>query len=289
VAEVGARARGVAVGDRVAVQTLFPCGRCAACRDGLISCCTALLELGSIIDGGWQELIAVPAYAAHPIPDRMPLAEAALTEPSANALAVVRRAGVRASDRVVVVGPGAIGLLALQYARLRHPRRIVVVGRAADAGRLELARRLGADTTIAEDSTEAALAAVMEATDGEGADAVLQCAGAVEATELAVACAGLNGRVVVEGVVGSRGAFPIEPDSLVIRNLTVSGMRGWRLRDFIDALELNGRGLVDLGPLITHRLRLEDFETGFALTRDVGSGAIKVAFEPAGDGALAAA
>ena len=103
---MGSRVSHLTPGSRVAVQTLFPCGHCGFCWFGDINLCEDLLELGSLLPGGWEEYVVAPAMALHPIADHFSLEEAALTEPSANAHAVVRRAEIRPGDVVAVIGPG---------------------------------------------------------------------------------------------------------------------------------------------------------------------------------------
>ena len=221
----------------------------------------------------------MPGYAARPFEGDLSLAGAALTEPSANAHAIVRAAGIGYSDVVTVIGPGAIGLLTMQYARLFHPRKTIVVGTEKDQRRLEVARALGADDVLACSSTEEALEAVLSLTGGRGADAVLQCAGSTEATRLAIGIVATNGRVAIEGAVGGWDEIGVSPDRLVAKQCLVRGVRGWTVADFCAALEYNSRGLVDLGPIITHHFPLQSYEEALRLAFGGGDGAIKVAFD----------
>jgi threonine dehydrogenase-like Zn-dependent dehydrogenase len=267
------------IGQRVAVQTLLGCGWCTECQRGNPGFCPSLREFGSLSDGGWEELVSMPGYAARPFEGDLSLAGAALTEPSANAHAIVRSAGIGYTDIVAVIGPGAIGLLTMQYARLWHPRRTIVVGTRKDARRLEAARALGADDVLACSTTEEALEAVLTLTGGHGADAVLQCAGSLEATRLAIGIVATNGRVAIEGVVGGWDEIGVSPDRLVAKQCVVRGVRGWTVPDFCAALEYNSRGLVELGPIITHHFPLQSHQEALRLAFDGGEAAIKVAFD----------
>ncbi len=276
VEQAGPQANGLREGDRVAVQTLLGCGRCGECQRGEPGFCPTHDELGRTIDGGWQQFVKIPAYAGHKLPDRFSLLEAALTEPSANAYAAVRRGAVDVTDSVVVIGPGPIGLLALQYARLRNPRQLLLVGTERDAIRLELGRRLGAHHSVTNTSADQA---VLELTEGRGADVVLQCAGTVEATRLALRLAAERGRVVIEGFAASAEEVGISPDRLVTKQLSVHGVRGWTIDDFTRALELNARGAIQLRPLITHEYALHDFKAALSSGHTYET-AVKVAFVP---------
>ena len=267
------------LGQRVAVQTLLGCGWCVECQRGNPGFCGSLREFGSLADGGWEEFVAMPGYAARPFEGDLSLAGAALTEPSANAHAIVRAAGIGYTDVVVVIGPGAIGLLTMQYARLWHPRRTIVVGTEKDLRRLEVARALGADDVLACSSTEEAIDGVMYLTGGRGADAVLQCAGSIEATRTAIGIVATNGRVAIEGVVGGWDEIGVSPDRLVAKQCVVRGVRGWTVPDFSAALEYNSRGLVQLAPIITHHFPLQSYEEALQLAFGGGEETIKVAFD----------
>jgi L-iditol 2-dehydrogenase len=256
------------------VQTLLSCGHCRFCWSGDTNLCHSLLELGSLLPGGWEEYVVAPSNALHPIAEHFSLEQAALTEPSANAHAVVRRADISPGDTVVVIGPGPIGLLALQYARLRGPSRLILVGQPGDAARLEVGKELGATHTV----SEAVEQEVGRLTDGRGADRVLQCAGSIAATELALKVAGVNATIVIEGVVGGSDTIPVSPDDVLLRQLTIRGTRGWALKDFAAALRINQSGAVNLTRLITHRFALEDYAVAFDMTERYTDGVIKAAF-----------
>src|SRR5258706_2770930 len=121
VEKVGSKVTHVKPGTRAAIQTFLPCGHCRFCWSGQINMCENMLELGSLRPGGYEEYVVVPAYAIHPIADNFSLEEAAMTEPSANAHAVVRMADIQTNDTVVVIGPRPISLLVMHYAKLKQP------------------------------------------------------------------------------------------------------------------------------------------------------------------------
>jgi L-iditol 2-dehydrogenase len=282
VCAVGKGVTGVREGDVVAVQTLLGCGRCEWCLRGDVGFCDDCRELGSSLDGGWQEQILVPAELAHATAG-LTAHEAALTEPSACAHNAVERADIRAGDIVVVIGPGPIGLLVLQYARLRSPGLLVLVGTPLDERRLELGRSLGADAVVADAPSVEAEHEVLALTHGRGADVVLQCVGSVDATAQALRLAGKDARVVVEGFAGSPAEIGVSPDDLVLRQLTLRGSRGWSLEDFRSALAINGSHAVRVDALISHRFDLAEHDAALAAAFDPASGAIKVAFSQAAD------
>ena len=276
---VGVRVTQIEPGARVAVQTYRSCGRCHHCRRGRINLCADMLEMGFQLPGGFEEYVVVPATLLHPINDDFSLEEAAMTEPSANAHAVVRRAAIETGDCVVVIGPGPIGLLVMQYAGLKNPGRLILVGLPGDERRLAVGRQLGATDTLAL-APEAAQERILELTDGRGADRVLQCAGSTRAAELALAVAAMNATIVIEG--GGGETIALSPNDLIERQLTVRGTCGWSLPDFAAALQINQSGRIELGALLTHRFPLEEHAAAFTMTGQYSDGVIKAAFIPQG-------
>ncbi|MDQ2810124.1 MAG: alcohol dehydrogenase catalytic domain-containing protein, partial [Chloroflexota bacterium] len=146
VVEVGAAVRDFAPGDRVVSETAaYICGKCAECRTGNYNECPHRLGFGVLINGADAALVAVREGALHHVPAGVDLAAAALTEPlcvAYNALIVKSR--IRPADVVVVLGPGPIGLMATQVARVAGASTIILAGLTRDAGRMAIGRTLGA-------------------------------------------------------------------------------------------------------------------------------------------------
>jgi 2-desacetyl-2-hydroxyethyl bacteriochlorophyllide A dehydrogenase len=272
--EVGPAVEHLKPGDRVAVRTILSCGVCPTCRRGDTNGCERYDELGSKRDGGFAEYCAVPAQHLFPLPDHITLEEAALVEPLANAVCAVRQARVDVGDRVVIIGPGPIGLLALQVARLCHPSELVLVG-TRDT-RLELGRRLGA--THAVNTTHPnGLEAVRDLLGPRGANVVLECAGTTSAFRLATELVAWHGRVAVEGVYDPDDVVQVSPWKLLLmRTASILGIAGWTFADFSRALELLSMGLVDVRSLITHIVPLESWEQAFELVTRRKDEAVKV-------------
>jgi threonine dehydrogenase-like Zn-dependent dehydrogenase len=200
-----------------------------------------------------------------------------MTEPLANAVSAVRQAEPGLGDRVVIVGPGPIGLLALQVARLSHPAALVLVGTRDE--RLRLGEQLGASHTV-NARREGALETLHEILEGKGADAIIECAGTPSALQLAMNIVAWRGRIVIEGVHDQDEVFGISPYMMLSRSCRLVGVAGWVTADFARALELMAHGLVDVRPLITHNLPLDEWETGFRLVTERKDEAIKVLLVP---------
>ena len=273
---VGSEVKYIEPGDRVAVHQLFNCGQCPACYRGDTGGCERLDVAGWFSDGGFAEYCAVPARHLFVLPDHVSLAEGAIVESIANAVSVVRQSRIRLGEKAVVIGPGPIGLLALQVARLAHPSVLVLVGTRDE--RLALGQAFGATHTV-NIRREGAHEVLWDALEGRGSDVVLVCAGTGSALQLATEIVGWKGRIAVEGVPPAGELFSIEPSSLLVgRSVSLIGVNGWVTEDYADALHLLSRGLVQAKPIITHEFPLDEWETAFEMATTRKSEAIKVEF-----------
>jgi threonine dehydrogenase-like Zn-dependent dehydrogenase len=271
----GSAVRWLEPGDRVAVHTVMACGQCPRCHRGDTNGCEHHAELGSSRDGGFAEYCAVPARHLLKLPDHVTLAEGAMVEPLANAVSVVRQLRLQRGERAVVIGPGPIGLLALQVARLKHPALLVLVGTRDE--RLALGNPLGAShvVNIQHDGARQDLARILE---GAGADVVIECAGTRSALELALEIVGWRGRIGLEGVLGRDEVLPISPYRLLSDSASLVGINGWVTADFAEALDLISTGLVEAGPLISGTFALKQWEVAFDMVTLNKDKVLKVQF-----------
>ena len=260
VTQCGSAVRWIARGDRVAVHTVMACGQCARCRRGDTNGCEHHEELGSSRDGGFAEYCAVPARHLFRLPDHVTLTQGAMVEPLANAVSAVRQLNLQRGERAVVIGPGPIGLLALQVARLRNPGLLVLVGTRDE--RLALGDLLGAThvVNVRNDGARQELASILA---GEGADVIIECAGTRSALELAMEVVGWRGRIGLEGVLGVDELVPISPYRLLSDSASLVGINGWVTADFTEALELISTGLVETDKLVSRTFPLEQWQTAF--------------------------
>jgi threonine dehydrogenase-like Zn-dependent dehydrogenase len=155
---------------------------------------------------------------------------------------------------------------------------LILVGRPGDAARLEVGKQLGATETLDAPTTAELREQIDQLTGGRRADRVLQCAGTLGATELALSIAGVNATIVIEGVVGAADTIPVSPDAVLLNQQTIRGARGWTIGDFAAALKINQSGQINLRRLITHRFGLDEHAAAFRITGHYTDGVIKAAF-----------
>ncbi|MCL5025498.1 MAG: zinc-binding dehydrogenase, partial [Chloroflexi bacterium] len=173
--------------------------------------------------------------------------------------AVLEKASVRAGDVVVVVGPGAIGLLTAQIA-VASGAQVVMAGTGTDAPRLELARELGTQHAI---DVEAQPAAdfVNDLTGGQGADVVFECSGAAGGARLGYELVRRGGQFVQVGLFGKR--IEMDADLAVLKEVDVRNSFASTWKSWDHALKLLGQGRVRTRPLVTDALPLDGWEKAF--------------------------
>ncbi|MBE3567910.1 MAG: zinc-dependent alcohol dehydrogenase family protein [Thermogemmatispora sp.] len=226
VEEVGPEVTTIKRGDFVIVPFAISDGTCPHCRAGFHTACVRGGFFGQGVEGvaGQAELARVPladgtlvAVPGRQFPDEVLASLLTLTDVMGTGYHAAVSAGVKPGQTVAVVGDGAVGLCAVLSARLLGAERVIILSR--HPRRQELAREFGATDIVAERG-EAAVQAIMQLTDGIGADAVLECVGTNEANQTAFASA-RPGAIV--GRVGVPHEVEIPAEATFYRNV---GMRG---------------------------------------------------------------
>jgi 2-desacetyl-2-hydroxyethyl bacteriochlorophyllide A dehydrogenase len=254
------------IGDRVAVDPSLFCGYCDPCRAGHGNLCENWGATGDTVNGAFAEYVAVPSANCYRMPDSLSWQEGALVEPVSCAVHGVRRVGVEAGERFLVVGAGTMGLV-MQQLLQRAGASVTVVDR--NTARLGRATELGA-RAVASDVAEL---------DGERFDAAADCTGAAPAIEAAFDSLRRGGRLLVFGVAPAQARVALSPFRIYNDEITVVGSMAV-LHSYGAALDLVASGVVDTGALLTDALPLERFPDALSLMRS-GAG-LKVQVLPGG-------
>ncbi len=173
--ETGANAKGLRVGDRVAVEPGIPCGKCRYCREGRYNICESVKFLATPPYGGaLKRRIAYPHHMVYKLPDSVSTMEGALAEPLSVGMHAAKRGGVKVGDTAVILGSGCIGLCVLLAAKAWGASRVIMTD--IFDSRLTKAREIGASATV-NSKDEDAVERILELTNGEGADVVFETAG----------------------------------------------------------------------------------------------------------------
>ena len=265
VIEVGSRAKGYAVGERVTVTPNVGCGLCRQCRAGANNMCPDYEAFGISLNGGFEEFLRIPGFAVQRgnvfhIPDGVTYAEAALVEPFSCSYRGQRQLHVDFEDTVLIVGAGPMGAFHTILAKLAGARKIIVSDLAPV--RLENARRLGADVVVNVSSTDLA-EAVMTETQGRGADVIVTAVSSPAVQAQAVALLATHGRVNFFAGLGAGGTVEIDTNRLHYKGLVLTGTTGSSNSDYAAALELVGDRRADLSSLVTATFPLERIHDAF--------------------------
>jgi 2-desacetyl-2-hydroxyethyl bacteriochlorophyllide A dehydrogenase len=270
VVAVGEGVAGLRPGTAVTVNPYFNCGTCYSCRRGHVNCCTRNQTLGAQRDGGFRELLVVPAERVY---DGRGLGARALAlvEPFCIGHHAVQRARVKEGERVLVVGGGTIGLFAALSARLAGARVHV-----ADVvpGKLALAERLGLAGTILARDDAAFAAGVKEATDGDGFDACLEAVGLPTTFQRSIDAAAHRGRVVVVGIGKTNHDFFYS--IIQTKELDVLGSRNALRQDFLEVIELARSGRLDLEAIVSDEYAFDQAGRAFQELAASGGEKLKV-------------
>jgi L-iditol 2-dehydrogenase len=255
VAELGPRVDSAWGGARVTAETFFStCGECRWCRAGRPSICPFRKSVGTHVDGAFAPRIRMPVRNLHRVPAALGDRAAAICEPLAcvcNSLS--DPPSIDGGDEVLVTGPGAIGLLAAQVARV-NGGRVHVRGAARDEPRLALARDLGFETSTTD-----------QPYSGDAPDVVVECAGAERAIATALEVVARGGTIVQMGLRGAPVTVPFDEicfKELRVRSGFASTPTSWRR-----AMQLLADGAIQLEPLISGAHELADFGAAFARSR----------------------
>jgi L-iditol 2-dehydrogenase len=262
------------IGALVAPETAFStCGICRWCRDGRPMLCASRLSIGSGVDGGFATFIVVPARNLHRIADSVDDHAAALAEPLACVCNAIGEHVVAAGDQVVVIGAGAMGILAAQVARAAGGI-VTVVGTPADAERLSLVDSLGMSTVSTGDAE--GVGRLKATADARQIDVVVECAGVEAAVRNGLNLVRPGGTYVQVGLLGGEVTIPfgeVVLKEIRVRSAFGSSPAAWRRME-----RLLAAGLIELPSLISEVLPLDDWRRAFEhVERRQG---IKTVFDP---------
>jgi threonine 3-dehydrogenase len=262
VVEVGEDVDHVQAGDYVSAESHITCGMCFQCRTGQAHMCERTRILGVDRDGAFARYVSVPESAIWQN-DRakLPPEIATLQEPFGNAVFATSEQDL-AGRSVAVLGCGPIGLFTIAIARASGAAVVIAADRTPF--RLALADRMGAHATVNVTETPDAAAWFRDHHEGLGFDVVFEMSGAARAIADSFRIARNGGRVLLFGIPSR----PVEIDvaeSLIFKNLDVLAVNGRRIfATWYKTRWLLESGVVDLRPLITDEIALDDFEQAFA-------------------------
>ena len=261
------------IGERVSFDSMVYCGECEFCERGETNLCDERQVMGVSCDefkrdGAFAEWVIVPSRILERIPEGLSFEEAAFTEPLAVALHAVNLVKVQKGESALVVGAGLIGLLVIQALKRAGCGEIIALD--LDRKRLELAMNLGATAAFHSLEDEIQL-------PNGGVDLSMEVVGAGPTLELAIKSLRKGGRVGLVGNVVPEVKFPLQ--YIVTREISLIGSCA-AAGECSEALEAIANGEIQVKPLISATIPLEEGQDYFERQRDGKEGLLKVLFEP---------
>jgi threonine 3-dehydrogenase len=261
--EVGKEVKGLKPGDLVSIESRIPCGECYQCNIGDRHLCSNLKIIGIHVDGGFAQYAVVPRASTWKVDKKTPLETACMMD-------VVGLAVHAALDEdvcgytVVVFGSGPAGILSGCAAKAGGAERVITVG--LSQYRLELAKKMGTDHVV--NITESdPKDAIMEITNGRGADLVLEMSGSQDAINVGLEVLKKGGKFTAFGV--PRGSVTVDwTNELIMKGVKLQAIIGRRIfHTWYKMMALLNTGKIDPRPLVTHKMKLTDYPKAFEVLR----------------------
>ena len=271
---VGPEVHHLSPGTFVAAETHIGCGQCSTCRTGREHICERLHILGVDTDGAFAEYLVLPARNAWPVATGIDPHVASIMEPFGNAVHAAFGTGGGediATNPVAVIGCGPIGLFAVGVVRSLGAWKVIAV--EPNEHRRAMAAAMGADLLV-DPLSEDPVAAVLEATNGQGAEVVLEMSGNARAIDQGTRMLARGGRMSLLGLPDGAVTLDLN-DQVIFKEARLQGITGREMfRTWQQTTTLLSTGRVDVAPVITHRFALERFEDAFATTASGTAGKV---------------
>jgi len=279
VEDVGKNVEDFKKGDRVCFDSTVYCNKCEPCRKGFYNRCEKRQVLGVSTPefrrhGAFAEYVAVPWWIVSEIPENMSFIQSALLEPASIGTHAANRAPISANDTILVIGAGTIGLFILQAARIRGAARVIVVD--INEFRLAVAKKLGAAQVInplKSDLREM----IFKETENKGADVTFEAVGYAQTFLDGVSVTKTGGYLIAVGNLEKNTEFNLQ--ELVARELTFTGSYA-SSGEFRECIELVASGKINVEPLISDVLPLEDGPDAFDRLLKAEDNLLKIVLEP---------
>lgn len=259
VVETGKDVDGTKVGQSVVVDMNIGCGHCYWCRRNEILNCPDMQQMGITINGAFAEFIAVPARLVIAALDKTPQAVLALTEPLACVVRAARKARITFGQSVVVIGAGPIGNLHVQLLRTIGAAPIIVSDISRD--RVRLALEAGADYGVTDPAELEAT--VMRATEGRGADIVIESVGHPSLYQTAMQLIRKGGHIAAFGLTGAGETLPVDILQTILEENSIKGSVAGMGQDMHDSLTLLTHGRIRTEAFTGATFPLADIQSAF--------------------------
>ena len=264
ITDIGSAVTTLQVGQRVTVAPRGPCHQCELCRRGITAICRKTTQRG----GSWADYIIAPAKLVYGLPDDVPLAIGALTEPLSAAVRIIDRAELRSGMHVCVIGAGPIGLCAAVLAKQGGAAKVIVSD--TRPSRRALARRMGISLVV-DPTQEDLYTVVMDQTGGHGVEVSIEAVGLEPALSESLRVVSIGGMVVWGGLAPTDLLLPLSPNDMFMREYTLrTSWGGIELFDRTIRLEQS----IDWSPMVEEIYPLEQVSEAITYARTAAAGKV---------------
>ncbi|MFK7858175.1 MAG: L-threonine 3-dehydrogenase [Granulosicoccus sp.] len=257
IVDTGSAATKFSIGQRVSGEGHIVCGICRNCRAGRGHLCRNTLGVGVNRQGSFAEYLCIPEVNVVPIPDDIPDEIAAIFDPFGNAVHTALSFDLVGED-VLITGAGPIGIMGALVAQRVGARKVVITD--INPYRIDLAKRLGVQTVVnvADDTLTNVMANIGMT---EGFDVGLEMSGSAPAMRNMIETMNNGGKIALLGIAPTE--FAVDWNEIIFKMLNIKGIYGREIFEtWYKMIALVQSGL-DLSALITHRIDIDDFESGF--------------------------
>jgi threonine 3-dehydrogenase len=268
IVEMGSEVRGLGVGDRVSGEGHITCGYCRNCRAGRRHLCRNTVGVGVNRPGCFAEYMALPASNVFKLPAVISDEIASILDPFGNATHTALSFSLVGED-VLITGAGPIGIMAVAIARHVGARHVVITD--VNPYRLELARRMGASRTL-DIRTETLDGAMHDLGMEEGFDVGMEMSGVPSAFRELLRTMHHGGSVALLGIMPQDTG--IHWDEVIFKGLVLKGVYGREMFETWYKMASMLQSGLDISPVITHRLGVEDYRKGFETMASGASGKV---------------
>ena len=275
VMDFGNRVEGFEIGDPVVINPMLYCGRCPFCLEGRQQLCNHRFLLGFQRNGGFAEKVAVRSENVYRLPKTIDLEVAALCEPFNIIINAFERAKPNYADTILIAGAGPIAIMALLMSQFCGCGKTVVAGVEADRERLLVAEKLGAIAINVE--REDIKERIRDMTQGAGVDIAIETPDGSKAIGEDLSVLKKRAKLVLVGL--TENPIHLSRSAFFLKETEMIGIRAHNPKTWEICLKVLSTGRMNLKPLITHRLPLDEGKRGFELLRQRQG--LKIMLEPA--------
>ncbi len=272
VAAIGSEVKSVQIGDRVTSEGHIACGHCRNCRRGRQHICEKTIGIGVNIDGAFADYVSVPSNNVMKISPEIPDEIVSIMDPFGNATHTALSFPLIGED-VLVTGAGLIGSMCVAVARFAGARYVVAT--ETNEYRAELAKKMGATRVV--NPLKENLTDVMNGLGMIGFDIGLECSGSSAAFNQLLEHMYNSGKVSLLGILPSDST--VDWNKVIFKGLTLKGIYGREMFETWYHMEQMLTQGLDISPIITHRMKVEEFQKGFDIMETGNCGKVILDWE----------